>query len=121
MSTVKLHTFKIIWRTDAVYLEVHSRLRNSNFCFKWPVCSYCAPLSLGATNFENSHSPTKGLVGYASDEDGVTDSCVTCSLHTVLHGATEPCVYLRTVQHILAETLHFQIEESVRLVCLVHV
>jgi hypothetical protein len=110
VSTKELYTFKIMQKTNAMFLKLHtytSRYKNTqSFVLNDPGdCCCCVP-PLNATSFENGYSTTEELVYSAVSEERVCNSCETCISHTISHGTTQPSIHLHLVQEILSEKVH---------------
>jgi hypothetical protein len=87
-------------------LEEHIRFVSNapgDYCFSAP--------SLGATSFESDYRTAEELACSAFSEERDCNSCKTCILHNILHGTTQPSIYLRLVQEIRAESVHLRSQE----------
>jgi hypothetical protein len=92
VNTKELYTFKMILKTNAACLELHThtpmpvKRKTLRFVSNDPGdCFCCCMPLLDATNFENGYSTTEELVCSAVGKERVFNSCAIVS-----HGSTQP-------------------------------
>jgi hypothetical protein len=102
VSTKELHTFKMMKKTNLVYLELYNHTggyKNSQkFCFKWPGWLLLLHASARCHYFLKWLPTTKELVYSAVNEKRACNSCVMCIWHTVSYRTTHPSIHLLLVQ-----------------------